>query len=873
MNITINNIKKQILEYKQQQDWVNYLSLGNDLANAYSTKARFQEAANLLNELESKIPLIDDPKKDIIKVNWHSNWGYYYSNLGFFKNALSWHELAQKYAIAHITDPYLLAKTSINLGRCWTEFQEFDKASRYFEIALSHIDEVADFPTKIFLETATNINLAFFYSKKMGKEKQLDFAQKSVGLIEQYKDETDSAWKSLHSISAFAFNNLGHALVKNEEYTEALLYYRQTLPLWENTPQELAKLYLNIGDCYGKMSNPAKQYAYYQKGLETWIYTSSTENPNITQAFYKLAAYHLQQQEYEIALVLIQESIKILIDDFSDDNVYHNPTIQTHSASFHLLTMLSFKAEILINKFEHQHKLVDLKAGLSTYFTTMEVIDHLLKGLRMESSRFSLAHKTRDIFDKALSTLEKYGDKLPKSQVENAAYQFMERSHAASLKLAISHTIAKVQSDISPTLKAKEHKLFHSFIESSIQLQRANTDSMARLKEKHLYNIRALERLIENMEQTSPNYYKLKYETGNLLDLPILQKKLPKNTSILMYFIAQKDIFVLVISKDQVHLNRNPKPENFKTIIKDFSMAISEIDFQAFKQNVCTLYDLLIEPIEQNLSKKERLIIVPDDLLQNLPFEALVKKRQNDDALKYHQLAYLVKDFEISYHYSSTLLMQYTQPKKKVNWAKKLLGVVPLYENGMSYEGIDIKPLIYSKAAADQINSLFSNAQILWQNRATEQNVNEYIQQNYQYVWISGHGYFDKNNPDLTGFLLYGDDEETTALFPTRKVYNLQLNSELVVLDSCHSGQGKLVQGEGLMGLNRAFFHSGVPNIIFTDGLVSDHDSSEMISSFFTLIKKEKTYSGALTDIKRERCVQAKHTPLDWAKHMIISTL
>lgn len=873
MNTKINNIKKKVLEYKQLQDWVNYLSLGNELANAYCTKAHFQEAANLLDELESKIPLVDGPEKDTIEVTWHSNWGYYYSNLGFFKKALAWHELAQKHAVDNLSDPYILAKTSINLGRCWTEFQEFDKAFNYFEVANNHIAKVSSLPNKIYLETVTTINLAFFYGKKMVCEQQLALAQKAVDLIDEYKDKTGSEWNNLRNISAFAFNNLGHALIQNKEYKHALLYFHQTLPLWKNTPQELAKLYLNMGDCYGEMHKPAKQYAYYQKALETWIYTSSTQNPNISQAFYKLATYHLQQQKHKIALSLIQESLKILVDDFSDDDVYHNPTIQTHDASFHLLEMLSFKSEILIDKFEKQNELIDLKRGLCTYFTTMEVIDHLLKGLRMESSRFSLAHKTRNIFDKALSTLEKYGDKLPKDRVDNAAYQFMERSHAASLKLAISHTIAKVQSDISPTLQAKEHKLFHSFIESSIQLQKANTDNMARLKEKHLYNIRTLEQFIENMEQTSPNYYKLKYETGNLLDLPVLQKKLPENTSILTYFIAQKDIFVLVISKNQVHLKRNPKPENFEAIIEEFSAAITGVDFQGFKKNVCTLYDLLIEPIEQNLSEKERLVIIPDDLLQNLPFEALVKKKQNDEALQYHQLAYLVKDFEISYHYSSTLLMRYDQPKKKENWSKELLGIVPLYENGMSYEGIEIKPLIYSKAAANQINSLFSNAQILWQNHATEQNVNEYIQQNYQYVWISGHGYFDKKNPDLTGFLLYGDDEETTTLFPTRKVYNLQLNSELVVLDSCHSGQGKLVQGEGPMGLNRAFFHSGVPNIIFTDGLVSDHDSSEMISSFFKLIKKEKTYSAALTDIKRERCAKESHTPLDWAKHMIISTL
>ena len=54
------------------------------------------------------------------------------------------------------------------------------------------------------------------------------------------------------------------------------------------------------------------------------------------------------------------------------------------------------------------------------------------------------------------------------------------------------------------------------------------------------------------------------------------------------------------------------------------------------------LYNFFIKPIEQNLSGKEKLIIVGDDLTYYLPFETLLKNNADKNLV---DLDFLIKDF------------------------------------------------------------------------------------------------------------------------------------------------------------------------------------------------------------------------------------
>jgi CHAT domain-containing protein len=55
----------------------------------------------------------------------------------------------------------------------------------------------------------------------------------------------------------------------------------------------------------------------------------------------------------------------------------------------------------------------------------------------------------------------------------------------------------------------------------------------------------------------------------------------------------------------------------------------------------------------------------------------------------------------------------------------------------------------------------------------------------------------------------------------------------LVVLSACQSGQGKLVGGEGLVGLTRGFMYAGAASVVVSLWKVDDAATAELMTRFY----------------------------------------
>jgi len=56
---------------------------------------------------------------------------------------------------------------------------------------------------------------------------------------------------------------------------------------------------------------------------------------------------------------------------------------------------------------------------------------------------------------------------------------------------------------------------------------------------------------------------------------------------------------------------------------------------------------------------------------------------------------------------------------------------------------------------------------------------------------------------------------------------------QLVVLSACQSGQGKMVSGEGLVGLTRGFMYAGAPSVVVSLWNVDDAATSALMTRFY----------------------------------------
>ena len=93
-----------------------------------------------------------------------------------------------------------------------------------------------------------------------------------------------------------------------------------------------------------------------------------------------------------------------------------------------------------------------------------------------------------------------------------------------------------------------------------------------------------------------------------------------------------------------------------------------------------------------------------------------------------------------------------------------------------------------------------------------------------------------------------------SSKFPHRKDYILRmsdvqtanLRTRLVVLSCCHSGRGRVLKGEGVVGIARAFLAAGARSVLVALWAINDEATVVFMKRFYQHLKEGKTASAAV---------------------------
>ncbi len=330
-------------------------------------------------------------------------------------------------------------------------------------------------------------------------------------------------------------------------------------------------------------------------------------------------------------------------------------------------------------------------------------------------------------------------------------------------------------------------------------------------------------------------------------------------------------------------------------------------------------YERFWKPIADVLKEEgvfSRVYICPDGVYNQLNLSSLQIDEKN----------YLLDKQEIVTVTNGREIIQLKEAdrkeQKKVVWDKNtrilLLGNPTFYSKEKSSEevmaasrdnGKDyIVPLPGTAKEIEQISTLFDvqgiTARTLTEKKAQEKELTSYVfGKSPQIIHIATHGFFGELSESQraalqesgvleqgygtvspllrSGLLLQGSGDlllENKAAIVTGngiltayEVMNLNFNdTELAVLSACETGRGEVQDGEGVVGLQRAFLVAGAEALIISLFKVSDEVTQELMVTFYDnwitqKMPKREAFLAAQRKIRRQY-----PEPIYWGAFMFL---
>jgi len=338
------------------------------------------------------------------------------------------------------------------------------------------------------------------------------------------------------------------------------------------------------------------------------------------------------------------------------------------------------------------------------------------------------------------------------------------------------------------------------------------------------------------------------------LSLKQVQEQLEEGTIVIEYFWGDEALYVFSVCKTGVkyHIYTDVKAlqgnvDNLRLALTDVNLILkaSDIAYNLFTTNAHYLYANLIEPVL--VEGVDRLVIIPDGNLSHIPFEVLLSTQapvKSGAKPNYAKLDYLIKNYNVHYHYSTALLLRKWQRSKNKS---KILAMASSYTvKAAELERIEsdrelfirsnLKELPGAVSEVDMLQSTFYG-DFLRGKESNEARFKELASQNdYSVLHLAMHGVVDTKYPLYSSLIFTKTAQDTEKMDDILYAYELnllQLKADLVVLSACETGYGKYERGEGVLSLGRGFMYAGIPSIAMTLWPLNDQASARLMTDFY----------------------------------------
>lgn len=533
----------------------------------------------------------------------------------------------------------------------------------------------------------------------------------------------------------------------------------------------------------------------------------------------------------------------------------------------------------------HHEKQRELLEALENYKKAVEVIETVRGGLPSREYKSGFLKVKIEVYESFINLLVKLHQKNPSKGYDREAFYFTEKSKARVFLDELQEAQIDLKVHLSDDLKEKEKSILKEISQIQIRLRdpALSPDKRQQLLTKLDEEENKYKGLIIRIKKENPDYANLIYPQPHGYE-QIKEKLLDNETALIEYLIGEEYAFAFLATSDDLFISHLPDSKSLKSLVNNYLSFLTLKETGEFKSisGGKRLFKVLIGPFTAQLEENiKKIIIVPDGNLNFLPFETLIQEKNSQ---------FLIQDYDISYAPSASALANILerksptkrdkdllivanprphQPNKFVSFLSDFLKSLSLKRDQESDEIIyDFPNLPYADKEAKAIAKFFDSDRkmLLTREAAEERRFKKLELSEFRILHFATHGVIDNDEWWRSALIFLPDKDllEDGSLQP-REIYDLKLNSDLVVLSACQTGKGKLEKGEGVMGLVKAFLNTGSKSVIASLWNINDKSTAQFMKYFYQYIIEGKPKAQALRLAKIEMINSKFNHPFHWA--------
>lgn len=881
----ISNYDEAIPLFKSAQkvatdnnDTLRIFEAGIGLADALYDYQKLEDSKELLLYLES-LGTAETPPGMLAEIK--SILGSVYFGLGKYELSNQQYEIG--YSLA---DPdentYTAARISMNYANGLIRFGEYDHA-------ISLITESIDLFTSIndqYYISRTKLIKYIIYLFQWGGEDAEFYLFEAYKIAQELSDP---------QLLRDCYLYLSDHFSRKNDYSQSISYSKKGLQLAEQLNNEIyiARYYKELGSLYLAIEEPDRALSYLNRAHSYYQSTNSAALAN--EILYLISGCYLKKGAFEEAENILLQALSFYRDtnfNYDKGNVLImlgeiNLRANRHEEALKYLQealKVGRDNELIWLQLNGQQRLLRLdeslysaeeKLSLSRQlysYSSKFAFRYYLDGLKNLAVAHSRVESDSSIFyaEKALELIEKkrltfsggtlkanvFSYHAPFYNSLGSWYASFQNDYAKAFEL---FEASKSRALLDQLAESRSQELLSLSEETQIQLLELqkkidqlyrkrevsnNTDELLNLSNDITDAEFEYEVALEKIRDDHPGWSRFIYPPT--LSLDQAQDFCDDKTAILEYAFLDDGLAAMLVTKNDVFYHQLTPGKSFK---EDFTSQINAFrdsivtsaSIEVLKNTSASIYSTLLAPFEDKLSEISNLVIVPDGPIALLPFDAL-----------FYNGEFLINRFAVKSLPSVSVFNLIQNPHRKTT-----LDILGIASSGFETEEGTVNSrtqnsyaaLPYTLIEVDSVSSKFSTRKVLKNDMVTEAGLKTLDLGAYKYLHFATHGEINETTPTQSGLIL-SKKTEMEALFGedgylnAQEITSFSLNADMVVLSACNTGTGKVLNGEGLLGLQRSFLTAGASSVVASLWSIYDRSTPLFMTTFYSKLidYKEKEF-------------------------------